>query len=174
MSYPLFVAGFENHDLDVQPSGFVRGPRLLLNGNPAPRGNRRYQYVLTQPGGSKTVVQLKPSMLDPVPKVFVDGEQIEVVEPLSVFQLIWSGLPLVMLLIGGAIGGLIGGGAYWTNVLVFRSEMSTAERYILTALISGIAVVFFLIVSAFLPGILYGLFDTAMLDLTEQLLMQPA
>lgn len=166
MSYPLFVPGFENHDVEVKPSGFAHGPRLLLNGNPAPRGPKRHQYVLTLPSGSKSVVQLKPSLLDPVPKVMVDGEQIEIVEPLAVFQLIWSGLPLLLLFIGGAIGGLIGGGAYWTNLLVFRSEMRSAEKYILTALISGIAVVLFLIASAILPGILYGFFDAATLEMT--------
>lgn len=164
MTYPLYIPGFENHEVKVLPAGFVRGPRLLLNGNPAPRSPRRNQYILTRPDGSKTLVHLKPSMLDPVPKVLVDGEQVEVVDSLPVVQLVWSGLPLLMLFIGGAIGGLIGGGAYWLNLIVFRSEMSTAERYILSALISGIAIIFFLILSAILPGILYGLFDTASLQ----------
>ena len=159
MSYPLFIPGFENHDIEIEPSGFIRGPRLLLDGNPAPRGPKRLQYVLTLPNGSKSIVQLKPSILDPVPKVVVDGDQIEVVEPLSAIQLIWSGLPIIMLFVGGAIGGLIGGGAYWINNLVFRPEMSTAEKYILTALISAIAVVLFLIASAIFSGILTGFFN---------------
>ena len=163
MTYPLYIPGFETHDVDVVPAGFVRGPRLLLNGNPAPRGPKRHQYVLTRPDRSKVLVHLKPSMLDPVPKVLVDGEQVEVVDSLPVIQLILSGLPLVMLFIGGAIGGLIGGAAYWLSLIVFRSEMSTAERYILSALISGIAIILFLILSAILPGILYRLFDSASL-----------
>jgi hypothetical protein len=159
MTYPLFIPGFENHDIEIEPSGLIRGPRLLLDGKSAPRGSKRHQYVLTLPDGSKSVVHLKPSILDPVPKVIVDGDQIEVVEPLSAIQLIWSGLPIIMLFIGGAIGGLIGGGAYWINILVFRSEMSVAEKYILTALISAIAVVLFLITSVIFSGIIAGFFN---------------
>lgn len=159
LTYPLFIPGFETHDLEVKPSGLLRGPRLLLDGNTALKGPKRNQYVLSRPDGSKIVVKLKPTLLDPVPDVFVDGEKIPVVEPLTKLQLIWCGLPIVMLFIGGALGGLLGGGTYWANILVFRSEMSTAEKYILTGLISGIAVLIFLISSLILPGLIHGLFN---------------
>jgi hypothetical protein len=162
MSYPLFVPGLEHHDIEIQPSGFVRGPRLLLDGRPAPRGPKRHQYVLTRKDGSKTVVHLKPTLLDTVPKVIVDGEQIEIIEPLSPVQLIWSGLPLIMLFIGGAIGGLLGGAAAWTNVIVFRSEMNPGEKYILTALISGLAVVLFLIASVIFSRVFSGMDTTSL------------
>lgn len=155
MSYPLFIPGFENQEIDVVPSGFVRGPRLLLNGNLAPAGPGRNQYVLARPDGSKTIIKLKPTLLDPVPKVIVDGEQIEVVPSLGAMQLVWSGITLVLIFVGGALGGFIGGAAYWTNIIIFRSEMSRAEKYILTALVSGIALVLYLIASVLLSTLFF-------------------
>ncbi|MDF1499875.1 MAG: hypothetical protein P1P76_05330 [Anaerolineales bacterium] len=155
MSYPLFIPGFENQEIDVVPSGFVRGPRLLLNGIAASKGPGRNRYALARPDGSKTIIKLKPTLLDPVPKVIVDGEQIEVVPPLGAMQLVGSGITLVLIFVGGAVGGLIGGAAYWINIIIFRSEMSTAERYILTALVSGIALVLYLIVSMFLSALFF-------------------
>ena len=157
MTIPLYIEGFEHDDIEVQPSGFVRGPRLFLNGQPAPKGPKRNQYVLTRRDGTRTVVHLKPKLVDTIPKVIVNAEEIEIAEPLSPVRLVWSALPLILIFIGGAIGGLLGGAAAWTNVRVFRSEMSTVEKYVLTALTSGIAIVLFFIASVVFSRILSGI-----------------
>jgi hypothetical protein len=48
-----------------------------------------------------------------------------------------AGLPLVLLAIGGAIGGGVGGCAYAISVSIFRKELSSPKRYIFSLLVSA-------------------------------------
>lgn len=58
------------------------------------------------------------------------------------------GWPLSLIGIGGALGGLLGGGAYAINVQVFRKSISKTKKYIYSFLIvfSAFAVYFLIIV----------------------------
>jgi hypothetical protein len=121
-----------------------------MDGQPAPKGPKRNQYLITRDDGNKQLVKLKQVLIDPVPQVILDGEVIELVEPLSVLQWIWSAIPILLVFFGGAIGGGIGGATFWINTRIFRSEMSSVEQYILVGLASAIAVFVYLILSTVL------------------------
>jgi hypothetical protein len=148
MRIPFQLEGYTGQVLEVKTAGWFSGPKLLLDGQPAPKGPKRNQYLLPREGGLKQLVQLKQLFIDPVPQVIVDDEVIRLVEPLSLVQWIWSGLPIILIFMGGAIGGAVGGAAFWVNTRIFRSGMSTAEQYILIGLASAIAVFLYLILSA--------------------------
>ena len=47
-----------------------------------------------------------------------------------------AGLPLVLLAIGGAIGGGVGGCAYAISASIFRKELSNPKKYIFSLLVS--------------------------------------
>ena len=61
-----------------------------------------------------------------------------------------SGIPFLLVIVGGAIGGGVGGGAYAINASLFRKEMPNAKKYLYTTLVTiGAFVAYF--------GIIFGL-----------------
>jgi hypothetical protein len=147
MRIPFQLEGHTGQVLEVETAGWFSGPKLLLDGQQAPKGPKRNQYLLPREGGFKQLVQLKQVFIDPVPQIIVDDEVIQLIQPLSLVQWIWSGLPIILIFMGGAIGGAVGGAAFWVNTRIFRSDMSTTERYILVGLTSAISVFIYLILS---------------------------
>jgi hypothetical protein len=147
MRIPFELEGFTGQVLEVETAGWFSGPKLLLDGQLAPKGPKRNQYLLPREGGLKQLVQLKQVFIDPVPQVIVEDEVIQLVQPLSLVQWIWSALPIILIFMGGAIGGAVGGAAFWINTRIFRSEMGSVEQYILVGLTSTIAVFIYLILS---------------------------
>jgi hypothetical protein len=139
--------GFEGRQLFVDTPGWFGGPRLTIDGKQAPRGPKRNYYLLQRNDGIEQTVQLRQVFIDPIPQVIVAGKVIQLAEPLSLLQWIWSGLPLILLFLGGAIGGGIGGATFWVNTRIFRSEMSPIEQFILAGLACAIALFVYLILS---------------------------
>ena len=89
----------------------------------------------------------------------VDGGTVLVMPGFRWYQTIWLGVPLLLIvpiLAGGALGGLLGVGAYFVNLKVFRVGRGKLYRYGVTALVSMTAVVAYFVVVAFaltfLPG----------------------
>jgi len=67
---------------------------------------------------------------------------------LSPPQWVWIGWPLILIVLGGAIGGACGAGAFALNHLVFQKTENRVMRYLWTGLISIAAVVMFLVLAA--------------------------
>ena len=148
MEYPVNIEGFEGHALAVTSDEFISNPKLLIDGQPAPGGEKRGQFILHNNDGSKVNAQLTSSTLgfDPVPHLSVDGKTIRIMEPLDRFEWVWSGIPLILFFIGGILGTLCGILAFAFNVRVFRSQRSMLQKFLLTTLISAVS-----------AGITYGL-----------------
>lgn len=148
MKIPLELNGFEGQDLILETAGMLRGARITVDGEPATKGKKRDQFVVHDNNGFKVVVQLKQTLFNPVPTLVIDGQSIKLAKSLNALQWIWSALPIVLVFVGGAIGGAIGAGAFWINLRVFRSEMSASEQFILTGMISVIAVILYLVAAS--------------------------
>lgn len=67
-------------------------------------------------------------------------------------------IPFLLVIIGGAIGGACGGGAWALNQQIMRSERPAAMRYLLIALSSAGAVVAWLAVVTVLAMLFPDLF----------------
>lgn len=147
MKIPIELVGFEGQDLTLETAGMFKRARIIINDKPAAKGSKRDQFVINDNNGFKVVVQLQQSFFDPVPKLVVDGQSIKLAKPLNTLQWIWSAIPIVLVFVGGAIGGAIGAGAFWINLRVFRSEMGALEKYVLTGMISALAVILSLVVA---------------------------
>jgi len=146
MNYALNLEGFEGQLLEVKPTGFFSGPQLLINGQSAAKGPKRGQMLLQRSDGRAVVAQWKPQVLGlDVPQLEVDGKQVNVVEPLKWYEWVWGGLPLLLIFLGGALGGIVGFVAFRINTQIFRSTSSMVLKFILTAGVSVLAVVIFLI-----------------------------
>jgi hypothetical protein len=86
-------------------------------------------------------------LVDPVPTLKIDGEAVNLLEPLQWYEYAWSGLPILLVFAGGALGGLVGGVATMANGRLFRSERGQIAKYGLAGLITAAAVMVFFVLA---------------------------
>jgi len=150
MGYKANVEGFEGQDLEVNVS-FWTGPKLLVNGQPAPKGTKRGEMLLERNDGRQVVAIWKQQMMGfDVPQLVVDGKPVKLVEPLQWYQWLWGGWPVVLVFVGGALGAIAGVLAFTINARLFRTEMNPVLKYVVTAVVSGGAVLAYFIVALLL------------------------
>lgn len=149
MQYTLSLEGFEGQVIAVQPAGFLTGPKLLVNGQPAAKGPRRGQMLLRRDDGREVVAAWRPQLVD-VPRLVVDGQTITVVEPLPWYVWLWTGLPFLLIFLGGAIGALLGLIGFSVNAKIFRSTWPLPAKFAVSAMVSGAAVVAYLVFATIL------------------------
>ena len=148
MEYPVKIEGFEGQQLAVTSDELISNPKLLIDGQPAPAGQKRGQFILRRSDGREVTAQLTSASMgfDPVPRLTVDGKTIQVMPRLDRFEWIWSGVPLILFFVGGLLGTLFGILAFAFNVRVFRSGRRSLQKLLLTGLISTLS-----------AGLTYGL-----------------
>jgi hypothetical protein len=145
MSYPAKIEGFEYQNIEVQ-TGFWTGPRLLVNGEPAPKGSKRGEMILRRDDGRQVTASWKPQFLGlDVPQLVVDGKTVQLVEPLKWYQWVWGGWPIVLLFVGGALGAIAGMLGAVINARIFRAEISEILKYVVTGVVSILAVLVYFV-----------------------------
>lgn len=149
MSKTIQLEGFEGQLIEVRPPALFSGARLLMNGQPALKGPKRGQMLLTRSDGRQVFAFWKPQLFD-VPQLVVDGKTVEVVKPLKWYQWLWSALPIVLVFIGGALGALCGFIAFTVNANIFRSELPQLLKFLLTGVISVLSFFLYLILASYL------------------------
>lgn len=152
LDIPIPLEGFEGHQI-VLRSRLLSNTKLLMDGVAMEKKKGRVQ--LTANDGSAVELRLKSRFLDPVPNIEVYGRTIVLLAGLNPLEYIWSGIPLVLILLGGAIGGGCGGVACAVNAQIFRTQLPGPAKYAITALVTGAAFVGWIIV-ALLITILFG------------------
>jgi len=154
MQYPVQTEGFQAQQLTLETAGFFSGAKLLLNGQPAPKGAKRGEFILKKDNGSEVTAKLKPIFFDPVPQIIInDSQTIEVVEPLRWYQWSWAGLPVALIFVGGLLGGLVGFIATSFSVRVFHAQLSPVLQYLVVGGISVLAVVAYLVLAVIAAGL---------------------
>jgi hypothetical protein len=149
MGYKTNIEGFEGQKIEVN-IGFWSGPKLLVNGESAPKGNKRGEMVLQRNDGKRVTATWKPQVLGlDVPQLLVDGKAVNLVEPLKWYQWIWGGWPVVLLFVGGALGAIAGLVGFSINAKIFRTEMSEVLKYVVSGAVSVLAVLAYFVVALF-------------------------
>ncbi len=150
MKVSVSLPGFKAGSVVVESSSWGGAPRLLQDGQLAERGPRHGEYVLRRrDGGTATArMRLRAGGLDPLPTLEVDGTVYPVGQPIPLYTWVWIGLPLLLLIVGGAIGAAVGVVASWLNAGIFRSERSLPVRYALSAAVNLAAVGVYAVLSA--------------------------
>jgi hypothetical protein len=156
MQHYIHAEGFEGRQLMVKSAGFFSGPRLLLDGQPAAKGPKRGQLLLRRNDGSPVIAQLRGVFIDPIPQVTIDGKAIKIAEPLPWYVWVWSGLPLVLLFLGGALGGGLGAVAMTINGRIFRADMHSALKFAITGAISLVTMLLFFTLAIILNQAIRG------------------
>ena len=125
---------FKTQRLTVETASWFRGPRLLVNG--AVEQKKKGRYTVTSDSGAEISIQLKYNFLDPIPKIKIGDEIVELASPLKWYEYVWIGIPIVLVFSGGAIGGLVGVVAAIASGKIFRGNNGSAAKYGLSALIT--------------------------------------
>lgn len=142
MSYPIHIQGFEGQTIEVVPPGILSGPQLLINGQPAPRGPKRGEMILTRTDGSQVSASWKPRYLGlDWPQLQVNGQLIDVVQPLKWYELVWSGMPIFLFFTLNVAGVILGAACFLVNLGIFRSRRMTLLRFVVTGVFSTIAAI---------------------------------
>lgn len=136
---------FKSQRLTVESAGTFHGPKLLLNGMVVKKQKGR--YIVTADSGAETSIQLKYTYLDPIPKIKIGEDVIQIANPLKWYENTWIALPIVLTVTGGAIGGLCGGVAANVSGRIFRSDRSLFGKYALSSLVMLGAVIAFVILA---------------------------
>ena len=134
MDIPVQLPGTEGQNLVVRV-GTLTMPKLVLNGQPLVKQNGSFR--LRSNDGLAIMVKFKARGLDPIPHLMVGNRMVQLAPPLEWYQWAWLGVSLVLVLIGGAIGGLCAGLAVTINSRIFRMDYSEGMKYALTGLISA-------------------------------------
>jgi len=152
--YPGNIPELPGRRIEVELPGVFSSATVLVDGQPATKALKRGQFFVRATDGRESLLALKTSFLDPVPQVLWAGRTIQLVEPLAWYQWLWTGIPLVLALLGGAIGGALGGVAMVFNIRILRSDRSGVLRYALTALLSvGALGAYVFVASMFLSAV---------------------
>ena len=156
MSYAVNIEGFEGQSIGVNV-GFWTGAKLLVNGEPAPKGSKRGEMLLQRNDGTQLIAKWKPQVLGlDVPQLVADGKLIKLVEPLKWYQLIWGGWPILMIFMGGALGAIVGVIGFLINTRIFRANLNGVVKYLATGIISVLAVVVYFVMAVIFSSLLRG------------------
>ncbi|MBJ9340320.1 hypothetical protein I5500_08285 [Citrobacter freundii] len=139
---------FQGKKLSVSTRTMFKSPSLLVDGieQKKMKGLKK-RYLLEDDNGSQAIVEVK-SVIDPIPTIVIDGEKIPLTPPMTWYEYVLSCLPLLLILIGGAIGGFIGFVGAVSNASIIRGQGTIVARYGYTLLVTLICyLVFFVIVS---------------------------
>jgi hypothetical protein len=149
VGYHLIIDGFEGQDLEVQPSILTSGAKLLVNGNPAPKGPKLGQMLLRRDDGREVAAVWKPMLWD-IPQLIVDGKTIAVVDRLPWYDWVWCCLPVILIALGGGLGAVCGFPGLGINITIFRLDHSRLAKYVITGMVSMLCGITYLILGILL------------------------
>jgi hypothetical protein len=140
-TYPVTIPGFENQKIEAKVPYIFTGHKLLVNGQPAPVGGNRGEMLLRRDDGREVIAtwHLRFLGLD-VPNLIVDGQEIQVLEPLKWYEFTWICLPILLVFFGGGIGILCGLAGFILNAHIFRSSITKYLKYVMTAIVTILSV----------------------------------
>lgn len=102
---------------------------LFQRGRPVARSKEPGKpFLVLLPDGRSARVVVKGNGFDYLPKLEVDGHPVLLGRPLSRLEYALGGLPLVLMLVGGALGGLAGGLGALCNYRLLRTEQAQTVK----------------------------------------------
>jgi hypothetical protein len=134
MDYPFEHPDFQGRSLAVRTSGFFGAARLVVDG--AEIVGTKGKFPLHDNQGNPRELKLKANFLDPIPKVDLDGTTIDLARSLTWYEYTWMGLPIVLVVAGGALGALFGILATYSSARIFRGDRAAGAKYAISGLIS--------------------------------------
>jgi hypothetical protein len=104
--------------------------------------------VLRRNDGTDIIATWRPKVMGlDIPSLVVGDQVIDVIEPLKWYEWAWSGLPILLVFIGGALGALTGFIGFSANTKIFRTDYTSVLKFAVTAGISIIAVIVYFVLA---------------------------
>lgn len=155
MRIELQKSPFLNQHLTIEPGGFFNSTKLFQHGRLISRNNGF--YIIKNENGADIQAKLIVRFYDPIPKLKIGNETIELFPPFRWYELTWILLPFFALFPFGAIGGFGGVASSMIAGRIFRSNQRAMLKYFLSGVCStGILIATFLLaiyVGAFLNSL---------------------
>jgi hypothetical protein len=140
---PIELDRFKGKKLSLQAARFWSGPKIFENDAPLKR--QKGKYLIRDNGGREAIIKLKYNLIDSIPRLVVDGETIDLVAPLKWYEMMWIGLPVLLIFAGGAIGAVLGFLATSCSGKIFRSNNNIFAKYLLTGILSGFSILAYIL-----------------------------
>jgi len=155
MDYPIDgIPGFEGHQVLLRPAGLFSSVKLIVdNEELKPMGRK---YTLHRNDGTEVQAQLRSNFVDPIPQLIVEGKVYSAIKKMAWYELVWSGLPVLLLFVGGALGAFCGLVAVYANNRIFRSGLQPVLKYLVTGMISAAALVIYFILAMLITLAIQG------------------
>lgn len=134
----------------VTTNAFWGHPAVIVNGVPALRTGRR-QYALPAAAGGAVKATVRSGFADPYPIVEVNGAQHRTGPSVPVVLRVLAPLPM-LLIAGGALGGLIGALAFVANLAIARARTSSVVKALMMVGVSVVAYVVWLAIAVAMRG----------------------
>jgi hypothetical protein len=126
---------------------------LSVRGQAVPRTNEKGRpFLVRQANGNGIKVHIKGAPFDYVPKVTVDGERLLLDRELSPAEHAAGGIPLLLVFVGGAIGGLTGALGTMANYRILRADAPRVTKALGILLVTAASYITFTIVATMVRG----------------------
>ncbi len=99
MDLPIKHNAFAGRGLALRTAGFFKGPRLIIDGGEVK--GKRLRFSLRDNSGHERETRLKTNGLDPIPKVQIGDQTIELARPLAWYEHLWMAIPIALVFVGG-------------------------------------------------------------------------
>ncbi len=152
--YAILIPGFEDHQILLKSASFSRA-KLIVDGKVVKKDKGSRVIPITSVEGLIAKIEMRPSILDPLPQVWVDGEKLNIAPPIKWYQWVWISVPLIVLIVLGTfVGAIFGIPAMLLNIQVFRSRLSRVLQYVVSLLITLLAVILYMVAATYLGTLL--------------------
>ncbi|HHB90513.1 MAG TPA: hypothetical protein ENK60_04325 [Anaerolineae bacterium] len=127
---PVQVDGFENQTIEVHYPGMFSDRQLLVNGKPAPKGEKRGEMRLVRDDGREVVARWKRSFGGHI--LDVDGQTYQIGQTFTWYEWVLIFIPFA-LAISGVMGWIFAGVAVGIGYAAFNSQRSQPQKILLWA-----------------------------------------
>lgn len=131
MKYNFKLLEFPNTTFEIESSIWTGKSTLMKDGIIVAQSSEKGNPFLI-PNGKDTFLKAFPksSFPDSVPVLEINGKKHHILEKLKWWQYLIAGLPILLLFMGGAIGGALGGVTTVINLSIMRQSGSEVLKYL--------------------------------------------
>ncbi|QOX64322.1 hypothetical protein FRZ06_13705 [Anoxybacterium hadale] len=148
MKYNFSIPQQPETVIEVDISLWTGKQNVWVNGHPAKQSGqskrRKPQFLIPDSTGTEKTLELKPSLFGEL-TAFLSGEKIQVTPPLTWYQYIFGGFPILLIFLGGAIGGFFGILGSIINYSILRSNFNLAVKILAVIGVSAISLLLYLL-----------------------------
>ena len=129
--------------------------QLSMRGQAAPRSSDKGKpFLVRTSDGATAKVYVTSKGWDYLPQVKVDAEPVVLGKPLSGWEYVFGGLPFMLIVLGGALGGFSGAVGTMVNYRVLRANQPTPLKAACVLGVTGLTFAAYLVLAGLLRALI--------------------